>query len=253
MRILHQILLGLCFLLSPQFLSAAEPPATVTKVALFKDSGVSLRVGTLIAAVQKSERFELQNVTAEEIRAGKLSEFAAVILPGGSSSSQSKALEAEGREKIKQFVKEGGGYVGVCAGAYLATCDYAWSLHILNAKVIDKQHWARGIADLEVSLPATGKEFFARESDRLTLHYHQGPLLAPAENKDLPAYQELARFETEVAKNGAPEGVMIGTSAIVSAEFGKGRVLCFSPHPELTKDMEGLLHRGLLWTARAKP
>ena len=27
---------------------------------------------------------------------------------------------------------------GVCAGAYLATCDYEWSLGVLDAKVVDR-------------------------------------------------------------------------------------------------------------------
>ena len=33
-------------------------------------------------------------------------------------------------------------------------------------------------------------------------------------------------------KNGASPGVMLNTTAISLAEFGEGRVVCFSPHPE---------------------
>ncbi len=30
----------------------------------------------------------------------------------------------------------------------------------------------------------------------------------------------------------------IGTTAIAEGKFGDGRVICFSPHPELTKGLE---------------
>jgi glutamine amidotransferase-like uncharacterized protein len=228
-------------------LRAAEPARI--KIALYDDAGATSSKEKFVLAANKSERFEIERLKAEDIRGGKLKGFQVVVQPGGSGSKQGTTLGEEGREQVRQFVKDGGGYVGICAGAYLATTDYDWSLHILNAKVVDRKHWARGIADLELSLPTAGQDVLGFAGERLTLHYHQGPLPAAGEKEGLPAYRELARFETEVAKNGAPKGVMIGTTAIAAAEFGKGRVLCFSPHPELTKDQEKLLHRGLEWAA----
>jgi glutamine amidotransferase-like uncharacterized protein len=246
------VLLAACSLLRGQEPTKTEAtkiePAKI-KIALYDDKGATSSKEKFVIAANKSDRFVIERLKAEDIRAGKLKGFQVVVQPGGSSSQQGAALAEEGREKVRQFVKDGGGYVGICAGAYLATNDYDWSLHILNAKVLDRKHWARGIADLELSFPAAGKEMLGVSTDRVILHYHQGPLLAPAEKEGLPAYRELAKFETEVAKNGAPTGVMIGTTAIAAAEFGKGRVLCFSPHPELTKDQEKMLHRGLEWAA----
>jgi len=221
-------------------------------VAVYDDAGATSSKEKLIVALGKSERFEVTRLKAEAIRAGKLTDYRVVMLPGGSSSKQGATLGEEGREEIRRFVKRGGGYIGICAGAYLATSDYEWSLHILNAKVLDRKHWARGVADVEISLSAAGKELLGVTSDRLTLGYHQGPLLAPAGKDGLPEYRELAKFEAEVAKNGAPIGVMIGTTAIAAADFGEGRVLCFSPHPELTKDQEALVHRGVEWAAAVK-
>ena len=231
--------------ISPALLVAAEPGKIA--VAVYDDAGATSSKEKLIVALQKSEKFQIERLKAVDIVAGKLKDYRVVMLPGGSGSKQGNTLGQEGREEIRKFVKGGGGYVGICAGAYLATSDYDWSLHILNAKVVDRQHWARGVADLELSLPATAKDVLGVNVERLTLRYHQGPLLAPGEKDGLPAYQELAKFEAEVAKNGAPKGVMIGTTAIAAADFGSGRVLCFSPHPELTKDQESLLHRGVEW------
>jgi glutamine amidotransferase-like uncharacterized protein len=221
-------------------------------VAVYDDAGATSSKEKLITALGKSDRFAVTRLKAEDIRAGKLSDYRVVMLPGGSSSKQGATLGPEGREEIRKFVKAGGGYIGICAGAYLATNDYDWSLHILNAKVIDRKHWARGVADLELSFPAEGQQVLGVPTERLTLHYHQGPLLAQAGKDGLPEYRELAKFETEVAKNGAPMGVMVGTTAIAAADFGEGRVLCFSPHPELTKDQEAMVHRGVEWAAAVK-
>jgi glutamine amidotransferase-like uncharacterized protein len=150
---------------------------------------------------------------------------------------------------VRTFVRGGGGYIGICAGAYLASCDYPWSLNILDAKVLDKAHWARGDGDVDVSLTPAGKSLLGVKEDRRTIVYFQGPLLAPAGNPDIPDYEPLALYETEIAKKGAPTGVMIGTTAAASGKFGSGKVLCFSPHPEKREDTRSLLHRAIRWVA----
>jgi beta-aspartyl-peptidase (threonine type) len=76
--------------------------------------------------------------------------------------------------------------------------------------------------------------------------------LAPANRPDIPDYKPLALYETEIAKKGAPSGVMKGTTAFASGEFGKGRVFCFSPHPEKTKGLEPFLGHAIAWAAEAK-
>jgi hypothetical protein len=39
---------------------------------------------------------------------------------------------------------------------------------------------------------------------------------------------------------------------MVAAQFGKGRVLCSSPHPEQTAGMESWIVNAVLWAAKAK-
>ena len=66
-------------------------------------------------------------------------------------------------------------------------------------------------------------------------------MLAPANRPEIEDYEEMASFQTEIAKNGAPEGVMIGTTAIARGRFGQGRVICFSPHPEMTSGLDSFV------------
>ena len=229
--------------------NAAEELPGPVHVAVYSDSGVSRKLHELLAVLDQHSAIAYDRVKAADIRRGKLAEYDVVIHPGGSASKQAKALEETGLEQIRAFVSEGGGYVGICAGAYLASCDYSWSLGILDAKVIDKAHWARGHGDVQVRLTTSGKCLFACDDELQTILYYQGPLLGPAGNANLPDYQPLGTFETEIAKNGAPTGVMRDTTAIASGTFGKGRVLCFSPHPEKTAAVNHFVHAAVRWAA----
>lgn len=193
--------------------------------------------------------FDVRRLKAADIRKGALAECEVLMAPGGSGSGQAKELEAEGCDAIRKFVGGGGGYVGFCAGAYLATCNYPWSLGILDAKVIDSEHWARGTGTVKIRLTGEGRAALGLEGEIVDIYYGQGPLLGPAGNGEIPDFTPLATYETEIALKGAPQGVMKGTVAVASAPYGKGRVFCFSPHPEKTAGLEGFVARAARWAA----
>lgn len=232
---------------------AAQAPSKPTKpirVAVFHDSGVSKNsITTLLAVVSTFPELQVAEITAAEIHSGKLAEFKVVVFPGGSGSKIAATLEEVGRKEVKSFVDRGGGFLGICAGAYLATADYDWSLHILDARVIDRAHWARGTGDVEVRLTEPGQRLLGAGSDHQTILYWQGPLLAPAGKPEIPDYETLGTFATDIAKNGAPKGVMPGTTAIACGTYGSGRVFCFSPHPERTPAVQNAVLKAIQWAA----
>lgn len=230
--------------------SKAEPvDAARINVGVYHGAGTSDSRAKLITLLSKQANLDVRDLTVDDIRAGKWQSVQVLIHPGGSGGGQGKALGEEGRKSVREFVSNGGGFVGICAGAYLASADYDWSLHILDAKVIDRQHWNRGFGTVELTLSPRGQDFFKTDRDRLSIYYHQGPLLAPANNPEIDDYSDLAKFETEIVKNGASAGVMRGCTAIAAGQFRKGRVLGISPHPELTSGEESLLLRGIQWAA----
>ena len=97
-----------------------------------------------------------------------------LVLPGGSSARQSAALGTEGRAAVRAFVASGGGYVGICAGAFLAASHYepGRSLALVRAAVVEngaaaagqKARWLRGKAHVPVRLSATGAALLWREA-----------------------------------------------------------------------------------------
>lgn len=220
------------------------------RVAIYADGGASGGgPPNHERCLKESEEFAFERVKAEEIRKGALSRFDVLIMPGGSARKEGEALGEEGRAEVKAFVEKGGGYVGFCAGAYLATVRASHYLKVLDAYVVDTEHWNRGTGTVKVKLTEEGKKIFGAKDDGVEVYYANGPLLAAAGDEALPDFTPLGHFETEIVKNGASPGVMKGAVAIASGSFGKGRVFCFSPHPEKTKGLEDFVRRAVRWAA----
>ena len=209
-------------------------------------------VFTNILTTQKG--FEVRKVTPLEIRQGVLTNLQVLIMPGGSGKKQATNLETSGVDAIREFVRKGGGYVGFCAGSYLASCQYPYSLHIINSRVVDREHWNRGTGTVHLKLTAKGREILGHPEAEVEVYYGQGPLFAPTNEVGLPSYTELATYGSEIVKNGASSGVMLNTTAISLAEFGEGRVVCFSPHPEKPfMPIHHLVVNAVRWTVGKDP
>ena len=246
---------ALLLALSPACFIAAQTAATPAaaapiRVAVYHDDGSEKAAEYFDENVGIDKaHFKLTHVSAEDVRNGVLKDYDVYIQGGGGSRAEADTLKPAGRDAIREFVRNGGGYIGVCAGAYLAASDKDYQLSILNARVVDRAHWARGRGNVILDFSKTGQQELKLTSDKVTLMYHQGPLLAPDTNASLPPYTPVALFETEVALNGAPHGVMQGTTAMASSTFGKGRVFVISPHPEQTPGLDGLVRQAVAWAA----
>ncbi|MEO9593252.1 BPL-N domain-containing protein [Rhodopirellula bahusiensis] len=238
-----------CLILAADSIAAEQ----CIRVAVYQGDGAGGSSTKLIRAFGEDsvDKFEIERITADEIVVGELAEFDVLVHPGGSGGKQGRALGEEGRAAVRDFVQQGGGYLGVCAGAYLATNDYSWSLNLIDAKVVDRKHWARGNGKVELQLSEEAVSFFGLEEAEAEIYYAQGPLLGRREwdDPEVPDYESLAIYSSEIAKKGAPEGVMEGTSAAVRCDYGDGRVFCFGPHPELTDGLEHWIPTVVDWLA----
>jgi glutamine amidotransferase-like uncharacterized protein len=253
-----RIVQAIAFLSALPFLhstSIAEEHTTrkPIRVAIYADAGATKTdVPQVEHCLPTAKGFEVNRVTSEQICQGDLKDFDVVIFPGGAASKQSSTLGEEGRAAVKRFVDGGGGFIGICAGAYLASAEYPWSLGLLDAHVLDRAHWARGQGDVDLRLSRAGQSSLTSDNEVCTIHYENGPLFGPGEKDDIEDYEPLAAYDTEIRKNGAPAGAMKGTTAIARGKFGKGRVVCFSPHPEKTPGREAFLQSAVCWAGNRR-
>jgi glutamine amidotransferase-like uncharacterized protein len=194
--------------------------------------------------IKQLDGAEVVRLSPEEMGTRDLSGFDLVVFSGGSGSGQSKAIGDAGRDNVRKYVEQGGAYMGVCAGAYLACAGFEWGLGILNARTVSSK-WRRGMGHVEMELTGAGRSVLGEVSDRFLVRYANGPIITPLGRDDLPEYSVLAHFRTELAENGSPVGVMVDSPAAVVAPFGKGRVLIFSPHPENTPGLDHVIPRAV--------
>lgn len=249
--LVHALLAGLGMIgpsLNVDMLPGKDVIADKTHVALYDAGGTGGQGGASLERILTEAGMRVTRCGSDEIAAGTLDRFHLVIFPGGSGSKQAATLGPQGRVQVRRFVERGGGYLGVCAGAYLCTSGYDWSLKILDAKTVSPK-WERGRATLQMELTEQGRQWLGGRSGPFDVRYHNGPVVAPARIDSLADYEPLAIFRTEVANNGAPPGVMIDSPAIAAGRCGKGRVLFISPHPEQTPGLEDLVLRAAAWAS----
>lgn len=228
------------------------------QVGVFADYGASdVCVKETAAALKIDPQIEVTILDAADVSRGALANLDVIVVPGGSGSREAVSLGDDGREKMNWFIDNGGGYVGICAGAYLGSdhSSYQWRLGLADALVIDREHYDRGAGLVKAKLTKHAKELlpeFANQSE-MFCYYHGGPLLAAGENPNLDDYEELAVFESDVHTTpGSPEGKMPGTTFLLSGKKGKGRVILCSGHPESTTGLRWLTPRMARWTAQVE-
>ena len=95
-------------------------PKKPLKVAVFVDAGArSTGAFRWLEITARSKNVIAVPVDGEAVRNGALDSMDVLVMPGGSSVIEAKTLEEKGRGKIKSFVRNGGGYIGTCAGCCL--------------------------------------------------------------------------------------------------------------------------------------
>lgn len=234
----------------------AEPGPTppVVRVALYRAPGVS--VEALLATEQvlrESRGFDPVVVTPEEVREGALDGRHVVIFTGGRGSVQGRLLGPEGRQIVREFVAAGGGYIGVCAGAYLAIQgrDEFHKIAIVAAENLSGDFWRRGVGTARVQ--EVGGEGVHR------LFYANGPVFLRSQIPGFRPYVALATFLSDfyLPAHGTESGQMPSTPAILAASYHRGRIVLFSPNPVLSAEGEeargDMMADAVRWVATPGP
>lgn len=222
--------------------AVAQPPPV--KVALYRAGGVAR--DALDAAeelIGSAPGFELTVVRPWQVRAGALEGQDAVLFTGGRGSVQGRLLRESGRQRVRDFVGEGGGYVGICAGAYMAMQGEPefHKIAFVAGRHATGDNWRRGVATIDVEDDA-GRHH--------ALHYANGPIIGAEAVEGLPPFVVLANFREEIyrERHDTHAGEMINTPAIVASQYRQGSIVLFSPNPSLDPAEPELLLRALRYT-----
>lgn len=215
------------------------------KVAMLNAHGLArLALESARMAFQQNPSIEVVELTPAQVRAGRLENegFDALFVSGGRSTTQGRDLGQAGRRAIRRFVHNGGGYVGICAGSYLSLNPWGHSIRpnspdrgrlaIVDATIVGSG-WQRGVETAWFT-PVYHNATPALAS-RVDLHYANGPVFNLLSSRRMPAVVSLATFEGDLAwpEYGTRHGETPGAPAIVASSYGAGRILLFSPNPQI--------------------
>jgi len=136
-----------------------------------------------------------------------------VYFMGGSGRGYNNALGAEGAQKVRDFINSGGNYVGTCAGAFYGSTNYV-GIFPGSMSYVNVILWL----DYDLANHIINNGFGSQLSN---VQYYQGGWL----EEDIPDVDYVATFSTSNSQlNGHP--------AVISNNYGNGRVVLSGGHPE---------------------
>jgi putative intracellular protease/amidase len=245
---LRRLCLLLCFILIVPACTSAPPhdaaPAPL-HIAIYTGPGAGDAGPPAVQrALASLDHVTTTLLTPDDYATADLTVYDILIFPGGRGRAQGQALGEAGRANIKRYVQRGGRYIGICAGAYLATARFPDYLAIVNA--YHHRPWEMGRGQVTVTLTEAGVRYFNRPVTPFSVRYANGPMLTHENgllpDLDMPDYETLATFTSS-----PPEGhelaptVMPGQPAIIASTFGEGRIVLVSPHPESSPELDWVL------------
>lgn len=231
---------------------ATSSSSKTIRVAVFDGhGGAQSCIWETLAALKLDPEMDVRSITTADIAHGVLDSIDAIVIPGGGGSRQYLNLGNENQKRIKNFIEQGGGAVGICAGAYLFsnTPGYA-SMQLNGAQAIDIEHDNRGHGIAKFTLTEQGKELFPElnERDTLFVMYYEGPVFV-RNQEDSIQYESFATMQSDVHEEGnAPTNMTNDKPFYIANEYGKGRVFSSIAHPEATPGMMWMIPRMVRWT-----
>lgn len=230
------------------------------KAALLWDDSHLWGIWTYNALIRGGLFFDI--LTSSEIRAGDLNGYAALIVPGGWASNKIKSLGQGGADAVREFVKNGGAYIGICGGAGLATSGGLGLAAISRKPTRERVPSLSGPVRLTlnehpiwegVSEPVLNiwwpSQFVLDDTSIKVMASFESPT-GEAMSSDIPVCDvpegEWASREEAYGLNLDPMR-MSGDPLVVEASYGKGRVLLSLAHFDTPGDANGELALKNLW------
>ncbi|MBC7081313.1 MAG: hypothetical protein H5T44_03620 [Thermoplasmatales archaeon] len=228
--------------------------------------------------IHSGEKYKISSeiITRKDVINGKLSQYDVLVIPG-IARPYLDAIDARWRNEVRKFVENGGGYIGICGGANLASVGFdgmdinivlnPFLLKIANVYVNDEQYeewqylwrsnWRYGGVPLKIYINFSENPIFSGfYGEERSIRYWGGPGMYEANLKD-EKFGKIVPLATyieepmEVAplhywrwaggwipyKNITTD--IKGQYAVISTTYGKGKVVLFGPHPERETFFDG--------------
>ena len=221
------------------------------KAAFYADNGgAQYNVARML---KLSPEYEVVPLSAADIAAGALDGNDLLLMPGGLSSVEFKTLGPAGQDAVKRFVRGGGRYYGICAGAFLVRQSDV-GLGLVPFKDDKPEHY-RGWAPMKIRFTEDGKAAFPKSDEVRTVMYWDGPVFVPGDPIEDADVRVLARYDGQLINTNSAKPVkpMIGKGAFLGGTVGKGKVYAQGPNPEMWESNYDLVKAGFKYLTGVEP
>ncbi len=176
--------------------------------------------------------------------------YKVMLFPGGTTRWYDLWISLHGKERIRSFVNNGGGYLGICAGAYFAVDKTWWDGVFYDDNEDYNAYGELTGCDLDL-FPGTGTGPITGIAD----YFDEGYAMESVSfNSSIPMISsyKTAPYSESILYYGGPyftidpgaEADVLATydynglPAIVACRYGQGKVVLFGPHPEIEEDSD---------------
>jgi glutamine amidotransferase-like uncharacterized protein len=224
------------------------------KIGIYTGSGASHSWLWFVELFDRMGFYDVTFLNEDSIRMHGLDGLDVLVISGGDTFAVAEGLGARGAETLESFVRNGGLYVGSCAGAYLPLKSSKIHLNLFNyvdakitnvTKILPK---ARRVPE-KFCTPYGCSYIFhpVREEVRLLTNgilpfkgagsvfapLYGGPSMLPSEKVEVLAHYESFTDKTIfLVDNELAQETLIGKAAAIKAKMGSGHFYLFGPHFE---------------------
>lgn len=210
----------------------------MTRIAIEYDTeDQSTYIGQVQNMVSKLG-FDSEFISSEQIIEGGLQEFDALIFPGGMGAFYGLRNWVEFGDAVRYFVANGGGYMGICGGAYVAGISISEVLKSICPRTL-------GLIDAKIISPPWIKfwqQYQDAQGERVSvacqISEEPHPITEPNHGKLINLVYSGGPLIKEIGPSVTPLLIYVddlmppGDVALCCSVFGRGRVVISSPHPE---------------------
>ena len=217
----------LVFFLSPAWASAKGHQG-VPEIAIYNDQGVWKSGRIMIENLLDTYGVSWREVNAADINSGNFFGQKVLWIPGGWAYDYRIKINDQGYQNIRNFVAQGGSYIGTCAGAFFASDWVYWDLWWYP---YDLDLFAGQALGPMLSL--TPKNTFTLAAINLDPGHPMNAGLNPNRRQ---IYYDGPYFLPYPTTNISPAGrygIDGTTLAIITFSYGQGRVVLTAVHPEI--------------------
>ncbi|MBN2424731.1 MAG: hypothetical protein JXR46_05700 [Calditrichaceae bacterium] len=241
---------------NPAEINAFDPLAyDSVRIALYIDDAVWPNCKTYTENILKKIGLPYRIVNADSVLNNRLLYYSVLIMPGGRPDLYEQNLGRDGLDIINNYVSRGGGYIGICGGAFLAAQNNIWRGWAGEPRICLRYNGQLGIftgaadgpieefapdyQDFNCGINIIEKDHFITSEINETIYYlyDHGPMFLLSDNS------------VDLALGNSVNG---NKTLLLVTQYNNGRIFLSGGHPEVSSDpmCTILVEKAIIWCSK---